>query len=366
VGVYTYFNDVYGIYYFPTTIKTPVYNNPLNATWNTQNQEFDGNITWVSGNKYNIYDVVYQSVDSSYTSVGELVKPAQGGNGNYYVFTSRPAYRPPTDGTAFNIDGVPSYTPPSLDKENWQLLQFLPVQKLEPRRIVYDIYTIPIPSLNNFKTTTISIDKIVDTPDRYVDSYALPTVNGNSYITGELTVQNIALLFGIQLGSPGLRVRLYRTQQARDADITRPIETMPLNSHGVLIDVLTNTSGVQIVNPITTLVADSAPPAGKLFYTINNIGNTPRAVNLLLYYFALQIEPRIPFGYLRKHYRFFRDNSTATKRRNYVGCLNTIDTTIDGLPPVQVFLSEGTDLLVAPTQGINEIVTGGGGTLNVT
>jgi hypothetical protein len=366
VGVYTYFNDVYGIYYFPVIIKTPVYTRPLNMVWNVENQEFDGDITWTPGTKYNIYDVVYQSVDNSYTSVSGSVKAAQGGNGNYYVFTSRPAYRPPTDGTAFNINGVPSYTPPSLDKENWELLRFLPIQKLEPRRIVYDIYTIPIPSLNNFKTTTISIDKIIDTPDRYVDSYALPTVNGNSYVTGQLTVQNIALLFGIQLGAPGLRVRLYRTEQARDADITRSIETIPLNSHGVLIDMLMNTTGVQNVGPIATLVADSAPPSGKLFYTINNTGVSPSAVNLLLYYFALQIEPRIPFGYLRKHYRFFRDNSTATKRRNYVGCLNTIDTTIDGLPPVQVFLSEGTDLLIAPTQGINEIVTGGGGTLNVT
>jgi hypothetical protein len=269
--------------------------------WNVENQEFDGDITWTPGTKYNIYDVVYQSVDNSYTSVSGSVKAAQGGNGNYYVFTSRPAYRPPIDGTAFNINGVPSYTPPSLDKENWELLRFLPIQKLEPRRIVYDIYTIPIPSLNNFKTTTISINKIIDTPDRYVDSYALPTVNGNSYVTGQLTVQNIALLFGIQLGAPGLRVRLYRTEEARDADITRSIETIPLNSHGVLIDMLMNTTGVQNVGPIATLAADSAPPSGKLFYTINNTGVSPSAVNLLLYYFALQIEPRIPFGYLRKH-----------------------------------------------------------------
>ena len=366
IGVYTYFNDVYGIYYFPTIIKIPVYTRPLNTPWNIENQEFDGNITWTPGTKYNIYDVVYQSVDSSYTSVSGSVKAAAGGNGKYYVFTSRAVYRPPTDGTAFYINGVPSYTPPSLDRENWELLRFLPIQKLEPRRIVYDIYTIPIPSLNNFKTTTISVDKIVDTPDRYVDSYALPTINGNSYITGELTAQNIAVLFGIQAGNTGLRVRLYRTEQARDVDITRSIETMPLNSHGVLVDMLMTTTGVKNVGPITTLVADSMPPAGKLFYTIDNTAPTPSAVNLLLYYFALQIEPRIPFGYLRKHYRFFRDNSTATKRRNYVGCLNTIDTTIDGLPPVQVFLSEGTDFVVSPTQTNEEIITGGGGQLNVT
>jgi len=124
---------------------------------------------------------------------------------------------------------------------------------------------------------------------------------------------------------------------------------------------------VQMVNPIVTLVADSSPPLGKLFYTINNLAPTAQPdVTLLLYYFALQIEPRVPSGYLRKHYRFFRDNSTATKRRNYLGCKNTVDTTVDGLPPVQIFIGEGTTFVVSPTLTNAEITTGGGGTLNVT
>ena len=87
---------------------------------------------------------------------------------------------------------------------------------------------------------------------------------------------------------------------------------------------------------------------------------------MFFYYFAIQIQPKIPRGYLRKHYRFFRDNSTATKRRNYEGCKNTEDTTIDGLPPIQVLLSEGNDLVISPTVTNQEIITGGGGTLNVT
>ena len=365
VGVYTYFNDTYGIYYFPVIVKKPVYTRPLNATWNDVSQSFDGDITWTPGKRYNIYDVVYQNIDNTYTSVGSSIKAAEGGNGKYYVFTTRTSYKESTDGTPAYTDGVPSYTPPSLDKNNWELLRFLPIQKLEPRRIVYDTYTISNPALNNYKTTTISINKIIDVPDRYVDLFSLPTVNGNSYITGDITVQNIALLFGIQ-ATTGLRVRLYRTQTARDADITRSIETMPLNSHGVLLDMQITTDGVETTGPISTLVADSMPPSGKLFYTINNTTVTTKDVNLLLYYYALQIEPRIPFRYLRKHYRFFRDNSTATKRRNYLGCLNTKDTTIDGRDPVEVFLSEGTDITIAKTQTNTEITTGGGGTLNVT
>jgi hypothetical protein len=365
VGVYTYFNDTYGIYYFPVIVKKPVYTRPLNAVWNDVSQSFDGDITWTPGKRYNIYDVVYQNIDNTYTSVGSSIKSAQGGNGKYYVFTTRTSYKESTDGTPTYTDGVPSYTPPSLDKNNWELLRFLPIQKLEPRRIVYDTYTISNPALNNYKTTTISINKIIDVPDRYVDLFSLPTVNGNAYITGDITVQNIALLFGIQVAT-GLRIRLYRTQTARDADITRSIETMPLNSHGVLLDAQIITEGVQTIGPISTLVADSMPPSGKLFYTINNTTVTTKDVNLLLYYYALQIEPRIPFRYLRKHYRFFRDNSTATKRRNYLGCLNTKDTTIDGRDPVEVFLSEGTDITIAKTQTNTEITTGGGGTLNVT
>jgi hypothetical protein len=186
------------------------------------------------------------------------------------------------------------------------------------------------------------------------------------YITGELLLQNIATLFALQTNTTGLRIRFYRSSAARNADVSRTLETLPVGSHGVLIDTLiTNISTVEITNPIPTLVSDEFPLSGKIFYTIDNTeSSTKLGINLLLYYFAIQIQPRIPYGYLRKHYRFFRDNSTATKRRNYVGCKNTIDTTIDGLPPIQVFLSEGTDLIISPTQTAEEIITGGGGVLD--
>jgi hypothetical protein len=120
------------------------------------------------------------------------------------------------------------------------------------------------------------------------------------------------------------------------------------------------------INTIATLVADELPPGGNLFYTIDNLTTSQKlGFTLVIYYFALQIEPRIPQGYLPKHYRFFRDNHTSTKRRNWLGCKNTVNTTIDGLPPVQVFLGEGTVLAVSSPDS-NEIITGGGGTLDVT
>ena len=354
-GVYTYFDDPEGIYTFPYTTKTPVYPRPLNQTWNEETQVFQGITTWSLGSRYNINDVVYQT---------SSVKNA----GNYYVFTTRASYAAPSDGTAFYSGSVPSYTPPSLDRENWEILRFKPVQRQIQKRVIFDTYTTLDPALNNFKTTTISIDKIIDIPDRYVDSFQLQSVQANSYSTGELAIQNIALLFAIQSSVSGVRLRLYRTADARDADLTRSAETRPNGDAGVLVDLsISTTAALEITNPIVTLVADSLPPAGKLFYTLNNLENVAKlSITMLLYYFTIEVETRIPFGYLRKHYRFFRDNSTATKRRNYVGCLNTIDTTIDGLPPVQVFLSEGTDFVVSPTQTNEEIITGGGGQLNVT
>jgi len=369
-GVYTYFDDPEGIYYFSETIKTPAYNKQLNQTWNQQNQEFTGVATWSYGGKYDQYEVVYQDV--KYTDLRQLGGLASSsityGNKLYYVYKTKSLYRPPTDGTAFISGSVPSYTPPSLDKENWEVLRFTPVQKRIPRRVVFDTFTVINPALNNFKTTTISIDKLINTPDRYIDEFNLASVESASYATGEITLNNIAILFAMQATVSGLRIRLYRTAEKRDADINRLITVRPTGDHGVLLDNEINVGELmEITNPFPTLVAGKNPPAAKIFYTINNLGsNSKSSIKLLMYYFAVEIEPRIPFGYLRKHYRFFRDNSTATKRRNYEGCKNDQTTTIDGLPAVQVFISEGTDLIRSSTQTNDEIITGGGGTLNAT
>lgn len=370
-GVYTYFNNEGGIYYFNQIKKIPVYPADLNATWNFESQSFGDTITsWSYGARYNKHDVVYQDVTKEYLRENNLNVnlPVNGGNKRYYVFKTRPSYVASTDGTAFYSGSVPSYSPPSLDGENWDLLRFKPVQVRVPKRVVFDTYTISDPALNNFKTTTISVDKIINIPDRYIDNFDIGTIPGGSYITGQLSLQNIGLLFAVQVNTSGLRLRLYRTDTARDADITRSQETRPVGSHGVLLDTtLTGTNISEITNPIASIVAGNSPPEGKLFYTIDNLtGLTKLGVTLQFYYFAIEIEPRVPIGYLRKHYRFFRDNSTATKRRNYLGCKNTIETTIDGLPPIQISISEGTEIQVSPTSINQEIITGGGGTLNVT
>jgi hypothetical protein len=378
VGSYTYFNDPDGIYRFPTTIKEPVFPVPIN---------FEAATSWSYGARYNIYDVVEQNVTnddvnlinafSTREEAVKLIKNAQAGNKKYYVFTTRPVYKEPSDDVAFYSGSVPSYTPPSLDRVNWQLLKFRPVEVRQPRKIVFDTFTVSDPALNNYKTTTVSVDRIIDVPSRYVDSFNITTILPNSYVIGKALLQNIAAMFAIQSSNGGVRVRLYRTAEARDADISRASEVQPLGSHGVLLDTVINVENTpQFINPITSLVAGQVPPNGEVFYTVNNLSTTNGKSNtrISIYYFAMQIESRIPTGYLPIHYRFFRDNSTATKRRNYEGCKfkitgysaegNPIYDTIDGSPPVEVKLAEGTDLTISKTLLNAGISVGGGGTLN--
>ena len=357
VGVYTYFNNTTGVYNFKKITKTPAYAWPIN---------FSNATNWSTGARYNLYDVVYQNITDADVANGIAPSNAKAGNNKYYVFKTRPSYVAPSDGSAYYLGSVPSTIAPSLDRQNWDVLGFIPSIGTELKRIVYDTFTVVYPEINNYKTTTISIDQPIDTPTRYVDQLTAELVSANSYIAGEFLLQNISELFAIQTNVSSLRIRLYNTISARDSDISRTIETTPIGSHGVLLDMeITNANVATLVNPIAALVAGENPPAGKIYYTINNTSSTDKtAVEILLFTFSIEVEPRIPYGYLRKHYRFFRDNSTATKRRNYIGCLNTIDTTFDGEPPVQIFLSEGTELIVSPTQTSTEIITGGGGTLD--
>jgi hypothetical protein len=370
LGVYTFFNHPEGVYKFPVIKKRVAYIRPLNQQWNYSTQQFEGITTWSFGTSYNLNDVVVQEVKVSETSSLNLqvILDARAGNKKYYAFKTRPSYTAPVDGTRFYSGSVPSYLPPSLDKDNWEVVRFTPEFDYQPRRVVFDTFTVPDPVLTNYKLTSVELESAIDFPNRFVDNYIIQNISGNSFMTGQIILQNIAALLAIQANTAGIRVRLYRTPEARDTDIYRPVTQAPNIDDGVLVDLsIDEENTAQIINPIVTLVSDSSLLEGKLYYTINNLTPAEKIGFVLsMYYFAIQIQRRVPFGYLRKHYRYFRDNSTSIKRRNYLGCKNTIDTTIDGLSPIQVFLSEGTDLIVAPTQTNEEIITGGGGQLNVT
>jgi hypothetical protein len=361
VGVTTFFNSLDGVYTFPTTDLIPTY--PLAI-------DIESATTWSYGDQYIRGDVVYQSVTKADEAVlGSFAKASYGGNNRFYVFKTRPSYVPPEDGTAYYSGSVPSYTPPALDQVNWDSLRFTPIERRVPRRVVYDTFITKDPSLNNFKTTTIDVNQRIDIPARYLDTLSVPgTIAASGRVLGDTVVQNMLSLFALQASTENLRVRFYRTADARDLDVARSSTTLPTGSHGVLLDVILNSSDVlTLTNPVPILVAGDFIPGGRIYYTVDNLSDGPKSsISLLLYYYALHIEPRVPRGYLRKHYRFFRDTTTGTRRRSYLGCKNTIGTTVDGLPPVQVFIGEGNLLTVAPTRLTEEIVTGGGGTLDVT
>jgi hypothetical protein len=359
LGVTTYFNRPSGIYYVPQSVKVPRSTIPLNQSWDFEAQEFDTLNIWQFEQAYSYGDVVYQDVPENDSNLTEqLITAAKPGNKKYYVFKTQ---------TLNESNTVTTYIPPSLDKENWKRLFFKPIQRNIPRRAIFDTFIVPDPIQNNFAITTVDIDTVIDVPDRYIDTFSIGFLSANARKQGEFAVQNTAVLFAVQASTSDIRLRLYRTPEARSADGNRPLTDLDYANSGVLLDtVITQANAVTVVNTIATLVADAVPPLGKVYYTIDNLTATTKVgVVLELYYFALEIEPRIPFGYLPKHYRFFRENTTATKRRNWLGCKNTEDTTIDGLPPVQVFVGEGTALSVSPTNQNDEIVPGGGGTLDI-
>jgi hypothetical protein len=86
-----------------------------------------------------------------------------------------------------------------------------------------------------------------------------------------------------------------------------------------------------------------------MYYTVDNLSITNTlGIVLNFNYFALDTQPITPLGYLPRHYKFYRDNLLSTKRRNYLGCLQTQDTTTDGRPPVEVNLTAGTAITVSP------------------
>ena len=354
-----------------------MYSNPLNATWDIETETFEGATTWSYGERYNENDVVFQDIriDAEYADIlGEqIIQSSIPGNGKFYVFKRKPVatsdeYEPfqRSQGEAYYSGSIPSTVPPFLDKENWAKLRFSPRIIPIPRRVVFDTFTIPDPRLNDFKTTTVDVSTRIDLPQRFLDTFFIGTLPANRRKLGEIRVQNIATLFAAQFNStstelPNLRLRLYRSVEARDLDIDRAFNEFPEPNEGVLLDMTFDRFGsIKYINPSITLVSGEQAFNGTLYYALDNLSEVGASrLELYLYYFAVQIEPRLPRGYLRKHYRYFRDNSTAPKRRNFLGCRNTVDTTIDGLPPIQVFLSEDTDVSVSPTNEGTAVNTGG-------
>ena len=208
----------------------------------------------------------------------------------------------------------------------------------------------------------MDIGRPINTPDRYTKKLSAGFVGANQQVVGTVRLQPIVSLFSIR-STNSVRIRMYDTNEHRTNDLARPVGTEPLGNHGLLLDItitpdVLNTE-YQLYPPVT-LINNDTIRSGLIYYTIDEINGTDQNnINIDFNYFAIETEPILPLGYLKRHYKFYRDTGTSTKRRNYLGCLQTQDTTIDGKSPVEVTTTAGTSITVSPNILVSEQNLGG-------
>lgn len=214
--------------------------------------------------------------------------------------------------------------------------------------------------------TLLRTGSIVAEPGRYTSTISTATYTSGSYSTGVIKMANLFSLYNVN-GPSGLRLRLYRDTNSRDLDRSRTFTTVPTGDHGVLFDGLLE--GNSDVFPYVIMQTIDS----NIYYSIDNLTSGDISTDVIFQYFSYEPASLIPIGYLPRHYKFSRDNTTALKRRNYLGCRD-VGTTFDGSSPIIVGPSVGNTIVVnstnVPSQGINlpsvpQIRLGGGGRLSV-
>jgi len=249
----------------------------------------------------------------------------------------------------------------------------------------YDIYTLyktpyltrldtQVPSALNrlyAKITLLPTSSTVNYPIRR--ERTIPTATYVTTTTGSvgvITVDSIFSLFSVS-GSAGLRVRLYKREVDRELDILRPFTTTPSINAGVLFDGVISDD---LVFPYLLTQTDN----GILYYRIQSTTGSNITSSIVLSYYAYEPVTFIPKGYLPRHYKFSRDNSTALKRRNYLGCRD-VNVTFDNQSPVVITVSSANTIIVNSNTANNSAGTGtvtipentagiqlgGGGTLDI-
>jgi len=171
------------------------------------------------------------------------------------------------------------------------------------------------------------------------------------------------------------RIRVYDSLDSQETDFNRPSGALPSEGHGVILDVdfeNTAVSGsdenvniLRRLNPVVQGTNREAALKNLVPITISNDSTETRTITVEFDVFILDAEYNVPFGYLRSHYRFYRDNSIGARRRTYLGTVLTQAGTFDGQPPFESFKTIGTSLEVSPLTEPEE-VTGKGNILEVT
>ena len=331
-GVINYFIRDSGIYNFETVYKEVIGENQLNFLTGVS-------ATWSFGTQYNRNDVVvqYGATGSAKTSNGKLFR---------YIAPDSPSV---------------SYNFPSQDKNRWAPVFYRGKAVNTPYRIIFDInkaqgdeavFTLPV--------TRVLVSRPIVTPGRYSKKLSFGSFSANTQETGLVRLQAIASLFSVNVGvgdtpAPNIRVRLYDRSDKRDADKTRAFGIEPSGDHGVLFDMKFESGSVSKnigLYPPATLANNDIGLASSpiIYYTVDELGGNSYGNGFIVTfnYFAIEAPIELPIGYLPRHYKFYRDTLLATKRRNYVGCLQTQDTTTDGRSPVEVTFTAGTTITVSP------------------
>jgi len=336
-GVVNYFIKNNAIYFFETVQKSIVGQNQFNFLTGSA-------ASWSFGQAYNRNDVVVQA--------GATSGSAKYYNGKLFRYIDPNA----------NFTSSISYQYPSLDQNKWAPVFYSGQALQTPYRYIFDIYKNPtFENIYELPLTKVSISRPIVEPDRYATKLSFSTVVPNELKSGSLRLNgSVASLFSVNVGIsntplPSIRVRLYDTAASRDADSNRAFGTDPIGSHGVLLDMKVESGSVStnvgLFPPPTLVNNDSINPASPIvYYIIEELaGNSYSAgFTTTFNYFAIEAPIQLPTGYLPRHYKFYRDTLLATKRRNYVGCLQTQDTTTDGRSPIEVTLTAGTTITVSP------------------
>lgn len=348
-SVANYYIKNNGIYNFETVYKEIIGLNQLNFLSGAA-------ATWSFGTTYNKNDVVVQygaTNGSAKTANGKLFR---------YIAQDAPSV---------------SYNYPSLDQNRWVPVFYRGKAVQTPYRIIFDVNKASgNESVFELPTTRVSINRPIVEPKRYSTKLTLGSVAANSRTTGLVRLQALATLFSVNVGVadvplPAIRVRLYDNSTSRDADVNRAFGIEPLDNHGVLLDMKVENGSVSrnvgLYPPVTLINNDEGSSSSPvIYYTIEELaGNTYTNGFIVTFnYFAIEAPIQLPIGYLPRHYKFYRDNALATKRRNYLGCLQTQDTTTDGRSPIEVTFTAGTTLTVSPNI-LQEEESLGGINLNV-
>jgi len=216
--------------------------------------------------------------------------------------------------------------------------------------------------------TLLDSGSLLTSPGRDTGTIVSTTYVSGSSTSGIIKMANIFTLLGIE-GTTGLRVRLYRDESSRTADIARSFSVAPAINSGVLFDGILD--GNTDVFPYTLIQTENS----DIYYSIDNTTSTNIVSEINIHYFAYEPANLIPIGYLPRHYKFSRENNTALKRRNYLGTKGTDSDVPAGCPwspcpPFKVAVSGENTLVVNTTNtalptNTNNISFGGGGTLTV-